>query len=104
MKFEVRHTDTGIEISVVTDSEDGDESTGITLSVTNIGNSPESVEVANLLLRELGETRGIYGHLVDPLATSNADLAIALNFLPSFNLLKSPEIPELTSIPDEAFT
>jgi hypothetical protein len=96
MLFKLRHTTTAIEIELRTESDDPDQIQPLFVQITKTGNDWVDKEVERSLLEELSNSRGVYGHLVDPLALTNADLSVAISHkgmeiakLPSFEITET---------------
>lgn len=99
MNFKVEFK--GILIILSTDTEDPDKSTEVTLKAQVEGGIKSQIESMAIAL--ISESAGFYGHGIDRVATSNADLSAALLKIQAFKIIDVPEIAP-KALPDRALS
>lgn len=95
------------EIVVETDNDNADEVSDISISFVDDSNDDDEgnnfllSSIKDVLVQELSEQYGIYGHLVTPGSITNLDLVAAVKNLKSFKVIG--DLPELDfePLPDD---
>lgn len=92
MIIELQHKITKRQIVIETEVEDAD-------SLTTMSFDGQHQEV---LIYELSQSYGYYGHRVDIEQTTNLDLAAAVRKLPSFEVISIDPEPNPSGLPEGA--
>ena len=95
MLIKISHKLTRIDLDITTQHDEPDR-------LVQLNIDPNNQEIIDIFNRELSESYGFYGHLIDLSALANLDLSIAVKQLPSFEVMEITPVIKPNPLPEGA--
>jgi|688.fasta_scaffold1651384_1 hypothetical protein len=97
MLITLNHKATGVQATISTEGFDPDETVKPIIDADN-------PDLRELLINELNDSSGIFGHLIDIESTTNLDLAAAARKLEYFDFVSIDREIEPSNLPEDVNT